>query len=212
MANSVNQKTAPAHPSQPNVVVVVSDRVTSAIDSGQTALKGVQFFSGSEAFRRYSWLRQVPVFNAAGDLRGMVINADARVIYNFSTSALAKLDKFAGALLLVSIAIDLAKQTDEIKAISASNAPWEVKASKLSLIGSMTILRALTGIVPAGAHLIALSLEGYAGLADQAAGHSRPTQIILAGLRAADAKVTSFYNQITNADNAYAFIQTKLAF
>ncbi|HEX3885019.1 MAG TPA: hypothetical protein VHW66_20360 [Stellaceae bacterium] len=212
MANSVNHKTAPTHPGQPNVVAVVADHVASAVDSGQTALKGVQFFSGSEAFRRYNWLRQIPTYNVAGDLRGVVINANARVIYNFSTNALNKLDKFGGALLLASVAIDLAKQTGEIKAIAASNAPWEVKASKFSLIGSMTILRALTGIVPAGAHLIALSLEGYAGLADQATGHSRTTQNALSGLRATDAKVTSFYNRVLNADNAYDFIQTKLVF
>ena len=210
MANSTRQNTPPPHPRQPHVVVELADKAQGAIDTSENALKGIQFFSGSEAFREYNWLRQAPVLNASGNLRGMVVDKNARVVFNFSSNLLEKLDKYQNALVLASVIIELAKESDRVKAIAASNDSWEAKASKYSLIGSMAILRALTGTVPAAAHIVATSLEGYIGIADLATGHSKTTQKMLGGLRAADARVTSTYNQVLDADNAYHFINTHL--
>jgi len=168
----------------------------------------MQFFSGSEAFRRYNWLKAVPATNAAGNLRGMVINAKARVVFNYSTRALEKLSKYDKMLVLAGTIIELGKEADHIKAIATSNATTSEKASRLCLIGSMAILRSLTGLAPTATHLVAMSLEGYVQLAGLATGRGAQAQTVVRTLQAADTRISALYSEVLDADNAYAVINT----
>lgn len=206
MVNSARQPPTPWY--QPQVVIDVADKTLNGINNIENVLKGVQFFSGSEAFRQYNWLRQTPTFNTSGDLRGMVINSDARVVFNYSTNLIEKVDKFGNVLLIAGVVINLFNERGKIEAIAASNQPGTAKAAQYCLIGSMAIIQALTGVVPLATHVLATSIEGYIGLADAATGHSATTQRMLRNMRAADARVTSTYNQVTDAGNAYHFINT----
>jgi hypothetical protein len=199
------------HSHIPDVVVEITDRASNVHDVTEWANKGIRIISGSEAFRSYDWLKGVPKVNSVGNLRGMVINQNPRIVWNFSSNMGQKLEKSGAILRYAGILVELGKQFNRAVETASSSEPWDVKSSKLSLMFSMAVFRAVTGGVPLGAHLIALSLEGYLGIADIVSGgrfKQLPKQT--ENLRALDSTVTSTYNQIYSDEYAYHFINTYL--
>ena len=100
--------------------------------------------------------------------------------------------------------------TDSI--INAINdAPLNDKGPLMLSLASMAILRAVTGVVPAGAHLLAKSLEGYCDLAFVLTGGSNTAPLTWAeGLQSLDSQITAAHRQIFDGQNYYNFIMHHL--
>ena len=116
----------------------------------------IQRISGVEAYRKYSWVRDVVESNKAGNLRGMVINAKARKIYSFS-------GKVGGKLALFQLSLEFAKQfntgyknIDNILSGPDSN---NVKFSKISAEVSGVCARSLGNVVLSTVDGITLVLQ-----------------------------------------------------
>ena len=199
------------NPVVPDVVIDITDDVLTGIDYFTRGNRAVQIVSGSEAFRNYSWIKNMPATNAVGNLRGMVVNSRARGIWSFSTNVAKQLSKYDTALALASLALEISRDSTKAVGILDSTDPWETKASRLSVMTSMCIFRALTGIVPAGAHLLAESVQGYLRLADVASGgRFQAIQQATTGIQAMDAEVSSTYSRIYSDDYIYTLINKYL--
>ncbi|SIN90258.1 hypothetical protein [Vannielia litorea] len=156
--------------------------------------------SASEAFRKYDWLRGAPVLNKSGNLRGMVINKNARVVYTISSKA-------ADKIAVVSAVIEMAKEWDRAKTVYASNADNSEKFSRITLLFSASILRSVTSIVPTAVEIGALSLKGYGDLFSLVTGSSGGTQF---GKAATDfaRNVRTIHSRQWDGENWYNFIET----
>jgi len=89
----------------------------------------IQRISGIEAYRKYSWVKDVVDKNKSGNLRGMVINAKAKKIYSFS-------GKIGSKLALFQLSVEFAKQFNtgrkNIDSILSGSDSNSIKASKIS--------------------------------------------------------------------------------
>jgi len=56
-------------------------------------LEFARAISGSEAFRKYEWLKAAPVKNVGGNFRGMVVSARWRAVFDFSEKYIQKTEK-----------------------------------------------------------------------------------------------------------------------
>ena len=196
----------------PNVVVEVLDTAVGMAGKVKDANDYVvKVVAGSEAFRKYNWLAGVPVLNSAGNLRGMVVNPRMRAIYTMSVNFGEKLAKADQALGLASIFIEIAKDYPRLQQAFDSDAPLNDKGPLMLSLASMAILRAVTGVVPAGAHLLAKSLEGYCDLAFVLTGGSNTAPLTWAeGLQSLDSQITAAHRQIFDGQNYYNFIMHHL--
>jgi len=113
--------------------------------------------AASEAFRKYNWLQGAAVLNRSGDLRGMVINARIRTIYDLSV-------KTGDRLLLLSMLVEIGKETSRIRRVYNSDADASEKVSRILLLSSAAILRSVSSVVPTAVHLLAMSTQGYVQL------------------------------------------------
>jgi hypothetical protein len=152
--------------------------------------------------------------NKSGNLRGMVINARARSIYGLTTNIGDRLTRYESALFLASVAIEFAHEGHKAVAVWNGEENASQKAAHLSLIGSMAIFRAVTGVVPQATHLLAKSIEGYLMIGDFASGgrlHQGATHAI-ESLNMIDKVVTTTYKDIYSSDQMYRFINTHLVY
>jgi hypothetical protein len=95
-------------------------------------------------------LKNVAGLNSSGNLRGMVINANARAVWNFSTNIAKKFAQYEDALVLLNLLLEIAKDGHKAADVLGSADQWEIKAAKLSAMTSAGIFRVLTGVVPLG--------------------------------------------------------------
>lgn len=100
----------------------------------------VRMISAGEAYRRFSWIKDAPVLNAVGNYRGMVISAQWKTVYVYSSSVA---DKAGDIVILLSIANELIKSRQQIAAIVNGNDNGYTKAAKLSSQVSGIALRVL---------------------------------------------------------------------
>src|ERR1035441_652423 len=100
----------------------------------------VRMISALEAYRRFSWIMDAPVLNAAGNYRGMVISAQWKTVYVYSSSVA---DKAQNIAILLSVADELMKSRQQITAIVNGNDDGYTKAAKLSSQVSGIALRVL---------------------------------------------------------------------
>jgi len=209
----VTQNQAPMQaPRHPVAVIEILDASLDAADKVDNVNKVFRVIAGSEAFRRYDWLRNVPATNVAGNFRGMVVNAKWKTAFQFSNKIGEGLDAAGNALVLASLAVNLYKAKDRIAQILSSNTSDTDKAARLSAYTSSLILATLGGAVPAGAHLLAMSLEGYLMLAQLSTGGRLDTAGAVNKLRSLDANVGHAYNTVADGDQLFNFIDTYLVY
>jgi hypothetical protein len=168
-------------------------------------LKTVRAIAASEAFRKYNWLKNAPVRNVSGNFRGMVISKDWANLYHITEDVLKPAEK---VMLLAALAENVVKARHQIDAILESRDPWELKAARLSTQVSSIALRTASGAIPAGAHIIAMSLGGYCQIAGLAGLRSAPK--LDQKLKEYDAWVSSWYQKVTDGENISIFISHHL--
>ena len=114
--------------------------VLTIIDQTST---GTHLISGSQAFRRYSWLKDIAGLdgvglNKAGNLRGIVISAKWRTVYKISGG-------IGDALLVLSFAKEAYRSVPEMERIFSSQDPADIKAARISSQISGICIRTLAG-------------------------------------------------------------------
>lgn len=135
-----------------------------------------------------------PAMNSSGNLRGMVISKRARQVFNISSNIAEKFEKYDCALAFAGIIIEIGKQTDSVTHVVKSNLSTGEKARQVDLIVSTAILRAVTGVVPDVAHIVAKSLEGYCQIAGLVPGVK--TDKWIGGLRSLDVQIKTAHQKI----------------
>ena len=114
--------------------------VEDIVEITDSAADAVRMISAAEAFRRFNWIMDAPVVNAVGNYRGMVISAQWKTVYVYSSSVA---DKAQNIAILLSVADELMKSRQQITAIVNGNDDGYTKAAKLSSQVSGIALRVL---------------------------------------------------------------------
>jgi hypothetical protein len=130
-----------------HAAVEIAETTGKVADRAETVAKTASVIALPLAFRKYSWLHNKPLMNTVGDLRGIVINARARSVYEFAIKGqhlAANISTFA------TIASALLSVYDESAEIVASKDDYGIKAAKLSAQVTSVSLQVITGslIVP----------------------------------------------------------------
>jgi hypothetical protein len=185
-----------------HAIVEVGHKTVETVESGAKVARAI---SASEAFRKYDWLRNAPVRNSAGNFRGMVVNRKWATVFHFAEGALKPIEKIA---LLAALAENLAKAHHHIDVILKSKDGWDTKAARLSTEVSSIAIRTVGGIIPSGAHALAMSIGGYCQIAGLAG--SQGALKMDARLKSLDASITSSFNKVTDGENISIFINSHL--
>ena len=172
------------------------DRRTAQADLGRRAIQAV---IGGRAFRKYHALSETVGLNRAGNLRGMVVSAKMRTMFRYSSDVGEYMENLG---YLTTFAAETAKSAPQIESILDSDDPKTLKGMKLAALSGTVAQRTLLGVVPAGAHLVYRSLEGWCMVAGLAGGNVQLAA--LEGIRTlhrADAYVTTAFEMITDTSN-----------
>jgi hypothetical protein len=111
-----------------HAVVEIVDKTGKATGAVSTSVNVVaKAIAASHAFRKYDWLKNAPVKNTSDNLREMVVNANARIVYDFSVKYGSKIEKFN---TFATVATALADSADEILDIIQSKDTWDIKSAK----------------------------------------------------------------------------------
>lgn len=180
----------------PLIFEYVESAVNVAGNVNDFALKPI---SASEAFRKYSWLTGSPVLNKSGNLRGMVINARMRTVYNISSTAGDK-------LALLSMLIEVGKEMSRIRKVYDTDMDGGEKAARILLLGSAGILRAVTSVVPTAFHLGSMVVQGYAQLISLLSGSSTGTALS-DKIASVDAQVSAIHRKQWDGETWYHVIE-----
>lgn len=86
-----------------HAVVEVSSKYLDRFDN---SLKAARAISASEAFRKYNWIKNVPVRNVSGNLRGMVVSNRWAAVFHFTEDVLKPVEKLA---VIAALAENIAK-------------------------------------------------------------------------------------------------------
>jgi len=172
------------------------DRRLGQADLGRTAIQAV---AGGRAFRDYGALSNTIGVNRAGNLRGMVLSAKWRTVFTHTSEVGEYMENIG---YLASLASGIMESAPKIEAILGSRDSAVMKGLQISAMASTIAQRALLGVVPAGAHLIYRSLEGWCMIAGLAGGpfQSGTTECIRT-LRYADALVQTSFRAVTDTSN-----------
>lgn len=116
-------------------------QMTDIFDVVDAAAGIVKRISAIEAYRKYSWLQDAPGVNVMGNYRGMVINANWKSVYLYSSSIGEKAGNIA---ILLSVASEMMQSRERITSILNSNEDRFTKAARLSSQASGISLRVLS--------------------------------------------------------------------
>ena len=165
-------------------------------DLGRTA---VQAAIGVRAFRDYNALSNVIGLNSAGNLRGMVLSAKWHTLFRHASEVGEYMENIG---YLAALAHGLAESAPRVERILGSSDPSSLKGMQILATASTVAQRALAGAIPAGAHMIYRSLEGWCMLAGLAGGsiQSGASQCI-STLRSADTLVQTTFRTVTDTSN-----------
>jgi len=181
-----------------HAAVEIASRAARNVEQG---LKGARAIAGFEAFRKYDWIRNVPLRNTSGNLRGMVVSKRWATVFHFAEDALKPLEKLA---LFAALAENIGKSYHQFDQILESNDSWDGKAARLSTEVSSVMIRTVADGIPSGVHLLATSLEGYCQIASLA-GSERAAHLDQT-LRSLDLWFSSGFEKVTDGSNMNAFI------
>ncbi|MGD0363415.1 MAG: hypothetical protein ABSC93_21235 [Bryobacteraceae bacterium] len=189
-----------------HAVIELVDKGGKAVDTANSGVNVVaKTIAASHAFRKYDWLRKAPVKNASGNLRGMVVNGNARVVYDFTIKYGSKIERFN---TFVTVAVALADSFEQIGDIVQSKDPGGLKCAKLGTQATAIAMNVLTGIVTTPAHAVLMSMQGYCDMADVARGI--PVGTCGQTLKAVDAIIESAAKQVSDGNNIYTFVNTTI--
>jgi hypothetical protein len=185
---------------KPHFIVELADHAQHALDSTGKAANQIAKSSALRAFRATvtesgSHIPH-PVLNASGNLRGMVVSKRARVIYYVSSNVAEKFEKYDRALAFAGIIIEIGKEAHKVHRVIHSNLPTGEKWRRGDLIVSTAILRAVTGVVPDAAHVIAKSLEGYCEIPGLVPRWRAQSERWVGAIRAADAQIKTTHQKL----------------
>jgi hypothetical protein len=184
-------------------IVEISDAVSGWTDRGFKTAKAI---AASEAFRKYSWIKKLPIMNSEGNFRGMVVSSRWATTFHFTEGVLKPLEKVA---VFAALAANLVRAADETDRILASSDSWGLKGSRLSTQVTSVCVRTAFGAIPAGAHVLAISLGGYLQLADLAGLHqANPWN---KAVRSLDAYASTTFDTVTDGNNIYLKVNKYLA-
>lgn len=187
-----------------HAVVEVSSKY---LDKFEGSLKAARAISASEAFRKYNWIKNVPVRNVSGNLRGMVVSNRWASVFHFTEDVLKPVEKIA---VIAALAENIAKSHHQVDTILKSSEPWDIKAARLSTQVSSVMIRTVAGVIPAGAHVLAMSLGGYCQIAELA--RSPRAANLDQKLKSLDVSFSSWFDKVTDGNNIYIFINKHLVF
>jgi len=161
----------------------------------------LKLISGSEAFRRYDWLRGMPIYNASGNLRGMVTSPGWRVV--FDTISESKFLEVAGKVAFIAgFAGNIAEQSSNIASILHSNEPAYMKGLRLTTVAGTAAERTLLSPVSSGASVVFHSLQGYCEMIGLAGGTAQNfSNACVSGLEKANNTVQSTFKIVTDTNN-----------
>jgi hypothetical protein len=188
----------------PHAAIEMVQRADTLVGGAEKGAKALKIISGLQAYHRFDWVRGVPVVNQAGNFRGMVINAEWKTAFQWTSKAASVLGDVA---TLTGFAVNLAHAAPQIESILNSKEGWDTKGPKLCLQVSSLAFRTVAGAVPWG--LVALSAEGYAETADLVTGGSYK---LTEKLKSTDAKIATGYTKVTDPQTMYAFVNTYAVF
>jgi hypothetical protein len=175
------------------------------LEKAEGGLKVARAVAASEAFRRYNWIKNVPVRNISGNLRGMVVSKRWAVLFHFTEDVLKPVERVA---IFAALAENVAKAHEEMRMIIHSTGSWDTKAARLSTQVSSVMIRTVAGVIPAGAHVLATSLGGYCQIAGLAG--SEGAVKLDQKLKLLDTSFTSKFEKVTDGENINIFINKYL--
>ncbi len=159
-----------------------------------------QMMAGGRAFRIYHPLTNVVGLNSAANpnLRGMVRSAKWRAVFQHTSEVGEYMENIG---YLSAIAAEVAHSAPRIEKIMGSSDPVVLKGMRLSGLASTIAQRALMGVVPAGAHLIYRSLQGWCMLFGLVGGPAQAASVEgIKILRNADTLVNTTFQTVTDTD------------
>jgi len=180
-------------------VVEIVSHVDDAVDHVGHANHAVKAFTGGRAFRVYNTLREESALNSSGNLRGMVKSARWRVVFKYSSKVGEHLENMG---TLASFAANIAEMWDEFETVAKSPDSAALKGMRFAAAAGTAAERTLLGSVPAGVHLIYLSLQGWCQIAGLAGGKIESGANECANtLKSADAIVKKSFSTIADTGN-----------
>src|ERR1700722_15340441 len=113
-------------------IIQFADGFGNATDVSGWAAKQITISSALRAFRRTQLADRlpIPVMNAAGNLRGMVISHSARGIFDISSNIAKKFQRADSALRILNIAVEMGKDARRFGAVWRSNMSLSDKAPR----------------------------------------------------------------------------------
>jgi hypothetical protein len=148
-------RTVPNH-QQP--VVELTSKFDSAVSNFSDGTKALKVISASEAFRKYNWLRDAAVVNASGNLRGMVVSRNWKVVFEQSLQAAEILEKVG---TVAAFAANIAEQSEDVSTVLQSTEDTTMKGLKLASIAGTAAERTLAGMVTGTVSTALFSMQGY---------------------------------------------------
>ncbi|HZL53675.1 MAG TPA: hypothetical protein VFC37_22290 [Terracidiphilus sp.] len=196
----------------PTVVVEIGttfDKASNVSDVVGAAAMATQVITLSAAFQKYSWLHLKPIMNVSGNLRGIVINARARSVYEFAVKG-EKVANSVGAF--AAIVVSLASVYGESVAIMESNDDGTTKGAKMSSQVASAALRAITGMVVVPEVTMLSNSISWAARNVEPWFPAQQTGLQNISQFAGDYanNVTAKFQSITDGNNIYNYIQTTI--
>jgi hypothetical protein len=169
------------------------DRRLGQVDLARTS---VQMVAGGRAFRDYNALADTIGLSNAQNLRGMVVSKEWRVLFRHTSEVGEYMENIG---YLASIAAEISKSAPLFQKIVDSSDSSALKGMQIASLAGSIAQKALVGAVPAGAHLIYRSLEGWCMLAGLAGSPVQPAATsCIATLQHADTLVQTAFDTITD--------------
>jgi len=185
-----------------HAVVELVNKTGGVVDSADGVVNVVaKGLAASHAFRKYDWLAKAPIKNVSGNLRGMVVSADAKVVYDVTVKYGSKIERLNA---FATVAIALAASAEEIYDIVRSKDSLAVKGAKLGTQATAVAMNVLTGVVTAPVHLVLMALQGYSEIYDVA--NRKPVGTSGQTLKAIDSIIDSAAKQVSDGNNIYTFV------
>lgn len=180
-------------------VIEIVSHVDKGMDHAGHANQAVKAVAGGRAFRVYNTLKEESALNSSGNLRGMVKSARWRVVFNYSSKVGKHLENLG---TLASFAANIAEMWDEFETVAKSPESVALKGMRFAAAAGTAAERTLLGSVPAGVHLIYLSLQGWCQLAGLAGGKIEAgANECVNTLQSADAMVKKSFSTIADTGN-----------
>jgi hypothetical protein len=169
------------------------DRRLGQLDMARTS---IQMVAGGRAFREYNALAGTIGLSNAKNLRGMVVSKNWRVLFRHSSEIGEYMENIG---YLASIAAEISKSAPLFQKIVDSSDSSALKGMQIASLAGSIAQKVLVGAVPAGAHLIYRSLEGWCMLAGLAGSSVQPAATsCIDTLKHADTLVQTTFDTITD--------------